>query len=110
LSEEDDFKSVNDFLSTCNEIAKQHGSPEDDINVILKIILDKIKAGGELGPTVANDLRTGSKLTSIRQLWLRWTVKAKEVVKSKNLAATYTSRKGRFNGNAIPGSKPKYQV
>ena len=51
LSEEDDFKSVNDFLSTCNEIAKQHGSPEDDMNVILKIILDKIKTGGELGPS-----------------------------------------------------------
>ena len=111
LSEAEDFKSVNEFLSTCNNIAKQHGSPDDDMDVILRIILEKIKAGGDLGPTVANDLRTGPKLTSIRQLWLRWTVKAKEIVKSKNLAATYTSRKGRLYqnnpGNGDSNREPK---
>ena len=53
LTEDKSFKSVDNFFATCNNIAKQHGSVNDDMAVILGIIIQKIKVGGVLGPTSA---------------------------------------------------------
>ena len=64
----ENFKSLNDFFAQVNAICKTFGNSYDDMGTIVRTVLDKIKASGEVGKTISENLKEGGQITSIMDM------------------------------------------
>ena len=64
------------------------------MSTIVRLVLDKIKASGEVGKLISENLKSGGPIVNIMDLWARWAVKAREIAKAKDITATYLEPRG----------------
>ena len=90
----DNFKTLTDYFTQVNAICRTFGTATDDMNTIVRLVLDKIKASGEVGKLISENLKAGGPIVNIMDLWARWAVKAREIARAKDITATYLEPRG----------------